>query len=481
MQPEVMPVNPTLERQAVPERLPRVVVAGGGFGGYHAARALERLLAPGRAEIVVVDARNYLLYTPFLAAVAGGLREPRHITFPLRELLPQSDVRVVAIESATPERRCLQVRNLDGKREDLDYDHLIVSVGSVTRMAPVPGLAAHAVGFKTLNEATALRDRLIRVLDTAETLEDDAERQAYLTFVFVGAGYAGLGGLAKLRDLAAAAIENYPRCRRQGMRWLLVDVNDRVMATIPPSLSRFAARQLRRRDITIVSEMTLSEVRPAEVLLSDGTVVPTRTVVWAAGVEPSPVVANLGLPLDDGGRIVVDDHMRVAGHKNVWAIGDAAAVPDPTQPGQACPPTRQHAIKQGDAVAANVAAGLGLGQAAPFSYRTRGVFVGLGKGKAVVDVKGVRLRGLPAWLLTGAYNLKHVPGRVSKARLLNDWAMDLLLPRISTESGQAAYPLGAAGGAPSEDPQAPIQALRPSAIPEGMLSDATDTAPSARP
>lgn len=458
--------------------LPRVVVAGGGFGGYHAARALERLLAPDRAEIVVVDARNYLLYTPFMAAVAGGLREPRHITFALRELLPQSDVRVVAIESAAPDRNCLQVTNLDGKREDLAYDHLVVSVGSVTRMAPVAGLAEHALGFKTLNEATALRDRLIRVLDTAETLDDDVERQAYLTFVVVGAGYAGLGGMAKLRDFASAAIERYPRCRQQGMRWLLVDVNDRVMAAIPASLSRFAARQLRRRDITIVSETTVTEVGPAEVRLSDGTVVATRTVLWSAGVEPSPVTARLGLPLDATGRIVVDDHMRVDGHDNVWAIGDAAAVPDPTQPGRACPPTRQHAIKQGEAVAANIAAHLGTGRTAPFAYRTRGVFVGLGKGQAVVEVKGLRLRGRAAWALTGAYNLKHVPGRANKARLLNDWAMDLLLPRIASESGQAAYPLDAANGVA---PGRTVHALRPSANPERMAVEPHDDGPAPSP
>ena len=253
------------------------------------------------------------------------------------------------------------MRSLDGTEEPLRYDQLVVALGSVSRTLPIPGLAEHAMALKSLPEAIALRNHVIRTLEIAETLEDGDARREYLTYVFVGAGYAGLEGLAELQDFAADVMDLYPRCSVTGMRWILVEATERVMPEIGPKLADFAVRELRARGIEIRTKTTLDAVTARSATLSDGEVVPTRTVVWTAGVKPNPVIAELGLPLTDKGRIDTDSRLQVKGLHNVWAIGDGAAVPDPARKGQPCPPTAQHAIRQGRVVGRNVANALGGG------------------------------------------------------------------------------------------------------------------------
>ena len=418
-----------------------VVIAGGGFGGFYAARTLERTLPPQAARITLVNDVNFMLYTPLLPGAAAGTLEPRHVVVPLREELRRTDLRLGTVVGATPERNAVQVRGVEGRVEDLSYDQLIVALGSVSRTLPVPGLAEHAIGFKSLPEAISLRNRLLRTLEMAETLEDWREREPWLTYVFVGAGYAGLEGLAELQDFAADVIDLYPRCRTQGMRWILVEARDRVMPEIPPDLADFATRELRGRGIEIRTSTTLDSVTATTATLSGGETVPTRTVVWTAGVKPHPVVARLGLPLTDGGRIDVDATMRVKGLPNVWAIGDAAAVPDPARKRQApTPPTAQHAIRQGRRVARNVAAALGRGRTRPFRFKTKGVFVDMGQRDAVATTLGIKWRGRPAWLLARSYHLAMMPGVKRKWRLLVDWNVELVFGRDASELGGLGHP-----------------------------------------
>jgi NADH:ubiquinone reductase (H+-translocating) len=304
----------------------------------------------------------------------------------------------------------------------------------------VPGLAEYAIGFKTLPDAVALRNHVLQTLEAAETVEDPAVRQAWLTYMFVGAGYAGLEGLAELQDFAADVIELYPRCRTQGMRWILVEAQERVMPEVQPSLAEFATRELRGRGIEIRTRTTLDEVTQTTARLSDGEVVPTRTVAWTAGVRPHPVVAELGLPLDRSGRIRTDRTMRVEGYDNVWAIGDASAVPDPAKLENASPPTAQHAMRQGRRVARNVAASLGTGRVRPFTYKTLGVFVDMGRGEAVASTLGIKWRGAPAWWLARTYHLAMMPGFKRKLRLLVDWNVGLLFGRDASELGNLGHP-----------------------------------------
>ena len=418
----------------------KIVIAGGGFGGFYAARALERLLPSNSAEVTLVNEANFMLYTPLLPGAAGATLDPRHVVVPLRSQLRHTDLLVGEVTGGDPAHCTLGVKRIDGERIELGYDQLVVALGSVSRTLPIPGLAEHATGLKSLSDATALRNRVLSCMDIAESLKDPAKRAEYLGFVFVGAGYAGVEGLAELQDFAAQAIELYPRCRAEGMRWVLVEAKDRIMQEVPKGLSEFAARELRTRGIAVRTDTTVKEITERDATLSDGERIPARTVVWTAGVKPSPAVSRLGLPLDRGGRVIVDRTMRVDGHEHVWAIGDCAAVPDPARQGQACPPTAQHAIRQGRLVARNVVATLGNGKVRRFRYRTKGVVAELGHNEAVALTLGVRWRGLPAWFIARTYHLLLMPGVGRKLRLLVDWNVALLFGRDTSAPGRLGSP-----------------------------------------
>ncbi|MGI8585624.1 MAG: NAD(P)/FAD-dependent oxidoreductase [Thermoleophilaceae bacterium] len=324
-----------------------VVIAGGGFGGLYAARRLERVLPRGSARVQLVTPENFLLYTPLLPGAAAGTLEPRHVVVPLRESLKATDVRLGRVIGADPGVSELQVTTADGREAALRYDQLIVAVGSVSRVLPVPGLAEHGMGFKTISEAIALRNRVLQNLEVAESLDDAQARRPYLTYVFVGAGYAGLEGIAELQDYVADIVERYPRCRLDGTRWILVEALDRVMPEIDARLADFATRELRARGIEVRTGTRLARLDETEAWLSTGERIPARTLCWTAGVKPPQLLERLGLELDDDRRIRVGRTLRAAGRENVWAIGDAAAVPDPAAGGaRPSPPTAQHAIRQ---------------------------------------------------------------------------------------------------------------------------------------
>src|SRR5918911_1095909 len=228
-----------------------VVIAGGGFGGFYAARRLERVLPPQSARVTLVSAENFLLYTPLLPGAAAGTLEPRHVVIPVREELGRTEFRLARVTGVDTDGGIVRMRRVDGSEEELPYDQLILSLGSVSRVLPVPGLAEHGLGFKTLAEAIALRNRALLNLEIAETLDDPEARRSYLSFVFVGAGYAGVEGIAELQDLVADVIDRYPRCRLDGTRWVLVEAQDRIMPEISPGLADFATAELRARGIEV--------------------------------------------------------------------------------------------------------------------------------------------------------------------------------------------------------------------------------------
>ncbi len=418
-----------------------MVIAGGGFGGLYAARRLERRLPRHSARITVVSDVNFLLYTPLLPGAAAGTLEPRHVVVPIREELEWADLRLGRVTGADPGVNELYVRTLDGRDEALRYDQLVIALGSVSRVLPIPGLAEHALGFKTLADAIAVRNRALLNLEIAESLPDEESRREYLTFVFVGAGYAGVEGIAELQDYVNDTIERYPRCRQAGTRWIIVELLDRIMPEIPASLAEFASQELRARGIELRTGTRLERMDDHAAVLSTGERVATRTVCWTAGVKPPAIVKELGVPLTNGGRIDVDATMRVKGQHNVWAIGDTAAVPDPAQARKAAsPPTAQHAIRQGRVVGDNVAAALAGRKPRPFRYRTLGVFVDLGQRKAVATMLGLRLRGFPAWFAARTYHLSMMPGVARRIRLAADWTVGLLFGRASAELGQLGHP-----------------------------------------
>jgi NADH dehydrogenase len=417
-----------------------VVIAGGGFGGFYAARTLERVMPPQSTRITLVNDVNFLLYTPFLPEAAAGTLEPRHVVTPLRDVLRHTHLRLGVVTGRDAARRTVTVSDDDGSEHELAYDHLVVALGSVSRVLPIPGLEQHAIGFKSLADAIWLRNHVIDCLEKADVADDARARDELLTFVFVGGGYAGLEALAELQDFAAEAMKFYPRARLQGMRWILVEATGRVLPEIDPELAGYALRELRGRGIDVRLGTTLEEAAQGWVRISTGETIPARTLVWTAGVVPHPSGRSLGLPLDERGRIVVDDQMRVQGEDAVWAIGDAAAVPDPARPGNPCPPTSQHAVRQGKTVARNVGAALGVGRASPFGYKSLGQFVNLGRYKAVAMIAGFKFRGFPAWWLARTYHMSQIPGAMRKVRAVVDWTVGLPFARDIAEVGSIGHP-----------------------------------------
>ena len=418
-----------------------IVIAGGGFAGMSAARRLERLIPRQAARLVLVNDVNFMLYTPFLPEAAAGTLEPRHVVTPLRDILRRTYLRLGAVTDHDPAARTVQLTSHEDEVEELRYDQLLVAVGSVSRLLPVPGLDRHGIGFKSLADAIWLRNHIVETLEAANASERPERRDELLTYVFVGGGYAGLEALAELQDFAVDAMERYPRARLHGMRWILVEATDRVLPEIDAELADYAARALRARGIDIRLGTRLEEAGGASVRLSTGESIPTRTLVWTTGVAPHPSLAPLRLPRDDRGRVRVNSYLRVEGLERVWAIGDCAAVPNPRAKGTAaCPPTAQHAVRQGPVAARNIAAELGIGTARPFRYRARVAFVNLGRHKAVGRLGPLKFRGFPAWWMARTYHMSRIPGLARKIRAVADWTVGLPFGRDVAEVGSIGHP-----------------------------------------
>ncbi len=422
----------------------RILIAGGGFVGMYAARRLEHVLEESEHELVLISDDNFLTYQPFLPEATAGTLEPRHVVVPLRQVLEWTRLVVGEVQTLDVGERTASIRTMAGDERDLAWDQVVLGAGSVSRVLPVPGLAEHACGFKTVEEAIHLRNQVLTRLEEAVAASDEAERRARLTFVFVGGGYTGVEALAELESLARSALADYPELRRDEMRWVLVEAADTIMPEIDARLARYAERQLSSRQIEIRLSTTLESLRDGEVVLSDGDRFPARTVVWTAGVRAAPLAAESGLPVDDRGRIRTDAYLRALDDDgnpilSVWAAGDAAAVPDVTT-GRDCPPTAQHALRQARCLADNLAAMAADRPLTPFRYRNLGQLVSLGRYRGVASVLGVHLRGFPAWWLHRTYHLLAMPTAGRRVRIALDWTIALLFPRDTTSLGSLRDP-----------------------------------------
>jgi NADH dehydrogenase len=406
-----------------------VLVAGGGFAGGYVARLL------GRRGATIVSPENFMLYTPLLPEAASGTLEPRHVVVPLRQMCPHAELLLGRVTALDEERRLAHVETPSAGAFDVGYEHLVVALGSTHRSLPVPGLAEHALGFKDLPDAIHLRNHVLRELEAADAESDPARRRAHLSFVFVGAGYAGVEALAELADLVADALRYYPRLRGVPQRWVLVDAAPKILPEIPTRLGDYAARELAGRGVEIHVGTTLESVGSEEAVLSNGERIPSRTLVWTAGVRANPLLGELGLPLDERGRVVVDPFLRVEGRERLWALGDCAAVPNEATPGRVDPPTCQHALRQARRLAKNLA-----GDRAPYRYRMLGQVATLGRYKGIADVLGVRLRGFVGWWLTRSYHLLQLPLLTRKLRVVIDWTTSLFFRRDIAELSGLGHP-----------------------------------------
>ncbi|MEV5011301.1 NAD(P)/FAD-dependent oxidoreductase [Streptomyces sp. NPDC055692] len=404
---------------------PRILVVGAGFAGVACVRRLERRLSPGEADITLVTPRSYQLYLPLLPQVASGVLTPQSVAISLRRS-KKYRTRIIpggAVGVDLKAKVCV-VRTLTDHVVDEPYDYLVLAPGSVTRTFDIPGLLDHAFGMKTLAEAAYIRDHVITQLDLADASEDPAERASRLQFVVVGGGYAGTETAACLQRLTHAAVKRYPRLNPALIKWHLIDIAPKLMPELGDKLGRSAQEVLGRRGIEISLGVSIAKAGPEEVTFTDGRVVPTRTLIWTAGVVASPLIATLGAETVRG-RLAVTAEMCVPGHDGVFALGDSAAVPDLAKgDGAVCPPTAQHATRQGRRVAENVIATLRGQPLRPYEHRDLGLVVDLGGADAVSKPLGVELRGVPAQAVARGYHLGALRTNVAKTRVAINWLLN---------------------------------------------------------
>jgi NADH:ubiquinone reductase (H+-translocating) len=404
-----------------------VLILGGGFAGAYVARLL------GTRGATIVSRENFMLYTPLLPEAASGTLEPRHTVVPLRVMSPHAELVLGEIVGVDLDTRTATV-DTEAGRQTLAWRELVLALGAVPRTVPVPGLSEHGLSFKSLPDAINLRNHVLRQLEAADAEQDEARRRAHLTFVFVGAGYAGVEALAELSDLCLDALRYYPRLRGTPTRWVLVDAAPKILPEIPRRLGEYAARELAERGVDIHVGTTLDSVSADEAVLGDGTRIPTHTLVWTAGVRPNPLLGELGVPLDERGRVEVDELLRVRGRDGVWALGDCARVPN-TRSSEPDPPTCQHALRQARRLAKNL-----TGTPEPYGYRMLGQVATLGRYKGIADVLGVRLRGFVGWFVTRSYHLYQLPLTQRRLRVVADWTVALLFRRDVVELGHLREP-----------------------------------------
>ncbi len=409
----------------------RILVVGAGFAGYHAAKTLCRRLR-GAAEVTLVNPTDYFLYLPLLPEVAGGVLDPRRITVSIPATLPGVRLVLGSVDEVDLAGRRVMYVGPEGTRGELAYDQVLLTTGSVNKLLPVPGIAEHAHGFRDIAEALYLRDHVIRQYELADSSDDEAERAARTTFVVVGAGYTGTEVAAQGVLLTDSLARSHPRLAGHPARWLLVDTADRVLPGLGERLAATADRVLRHRGVDVRTGTSVAEATADGVRLSDGSHVPTRSLIWCVGVRPEPVVERLGLPTRQG-RLVVDEFLAVPGQPAVWACGDAAAVPDLTMPGEITPMTAQHAQRQGVRAARNIAAGLGFGRRRRYKHHDLGFVVDLGGTEAAANPLRVPLAGLPAKAVTRGYHLLSLPS--NRVRTAVDWLTEAALPRQSVQLG----------------------------------------------
>ncbi|MGP3637537.1 NAD(P)/FAD-dependent oxidoreductase [Streptomyces sp. 24-1644] len=461
----------------------RILVVGGGYVGMYTAlrlqRKLKQRLKSGDAEIVVITPEPYMTYQPFLPEAAAGSISPRHVVVPLRRVLNHCTIVIGEAERIDHAKRTATVTTLASGEDgtgalEIAYDEIVMAPGSVSRTLPIPGLADFGIGFKTVEEAIGLRNHVIEQMDIASATRDPAIRDAALTFVFVGGGYAGVEALAELEDMARYTSRYYHNIKATDLKWILVEASGRILPEVGDAMGKYAIRELRGRNIDVRLDTRLDSCEDRVAVLSDGSRFPTRTLVWTAGVKPAPLLAATDLPLTERGRLRCAATLAVDGAPHAWAAGDAAAVPDLTAaaPGSETAPNAQHAVRQAAVLAENILATLEGRPLKEYRHAYVGSVASLGLHKGVAHVYGRKLKGYPAWLMHRMYHLSRVPTFNRKARVLAEWTLAGLFKREivslgSLEHPRAEFALAAGGpGSNGSRPGSPGSPRRPAAPPK---------------
>ncbi|MGW6984530.1 NAD(P)/FAD-dependent oxidoreductase [Streptomyces sp. NPDC054932] len=444
----------------------RILIVGGGYVGMYTALRLQQRLRAGEAEVTVVTAEPYMTYQPFLPEAAAGAISPRHVVVPLRRVLGKCRIVIGEAQRIDHSKRTVTVSTLATADEgsgpvEMEYDELVLAPGSISRTLPVPGLADYGIGFKTVEEAIGLRNHVIEQMDIASSTRDPALRDAALTFVFVGGGFAGVEALGELEDMARYAARYYHNIKPEDMKWVLVEASDRILPEVGPDMGVYTIRELRRRNIDVRLETRLESCENRVAVLSDGARFPTRTVVWTAGVKPHPILAASDLPRNEYGRLACTSFLTVEGVEHAWGAGDAAAVPDITagEKGRDCAPNAQHAVRQAKVLADNLLAALRDEVLTEYAHKYAGSVASLGLHRGVAHIYGRKLKAYPAWFMHRAYHLSRVPSFNRKMRVLAEWTLSGLFKREIVSLGSLEHPRAefelAAGGGPKPPPPPP--------------------------
>ena len=410
----------------------------------YTALGLQKRLRANEASVTVVDPQPHMTYQPFLPEAAAGSIEPRHVVVPLRRVLRRCHVltaRVTAIEHAN---KTVTVEAPDGHIEQLNYDVLVVALGSVARLLPIPGLAEQGIAIKTIGEAIYRRNHVLSKLDEAASTLDPELRRRMLTFTVVGGGFAGIEALAELEDMTRYACRYYDNIKPEDIRWVLVEAAGRILPEVRETLGVWTAEQLEKRGIEVYLSTAAKSFENGHVVLSDGTEFDSDTIIWTAGVKANPVVAESDLPTDKRGRLKATATLQVVGHPDVWTAGDVAAVPDLSRteedPTATCPPNAQHAVRQARHLAKNIIRSLRGGTPTDYYHKNLGAVAGLGLHKGVADALNLKIKGYPAWLFHRAYHVKAMPTFNRKVRILLDWLLSGLFRRETVSLGQINNP-----------------------------------------
>ncbi|WP_026321504.1 NAD(P)/FAD-dependent oxidoreductase [Salinispora fenicalii] len=423
----------------------RILVVGAGHVGLYAALRLSKKLGPREAEVIVVDPQPHMTYQPFLPEAAAGSISPRHSVVPLRRELRRCTVVVGAVTWIDHATKTASVQPIVGPTREIRYDQVVVAPGSVSRTLPIPGLHEHGIGFKTIGEAIYLRNHVLDRLDVAAATPDPALRRRALTFVFVGGGYAGIEALAEMEDMTRSALRYYPELNPDDMRWVLVEATQRVLPEVDPDMGAYTVQQLLRRKMDIRLGTRLESCVDGLVQLSDGDSFPADTIVWTAGVKPSPMLDATDFPRDERGRITCQPTLQVVAGDQVvadaWSAGDCAAVPDLTkEPGSYCSPSAQHAVRQANRMADNIVNVIRGLEPVPYQHRHAGSVASLGLYQGVAQVYGIKMKGLPAWFMHRTYHMSRIPSLNRKVRVVADWTLAFFLKREVVALGQLHDP-----------------------------------------
>ncbi|WP_028662518.1 NAD(P)/FAD-dependent oxidoreductase [Saccharomonospora iraqiensis] len=429
---------------AVKSEPTRILILGGGYVGLYTALGLQKKLRANEASVTVVDPQPHMTYQPFLPEAAAGSIEPRHVVVPLRRALRRCHVLTARVTGVEHESKTVTVEAPDGHTEQLGYDVLVVALGSVARLLPIPGLAEEGIAFKTIGEAIYIRNHVLTKLDEAASTLDPELRKRLLTFTVVGGGFAGIEALAELEDMTRDATRYYDTIEPDDIRWVLVEAAGRILPEVRETLGVWTAEQLESRGIEVYLSTAAKSFENGHVVLSDGTEFDTDTIIWTAGVKSNPVVAESDLPTDKRGRLQATASLQVAGHPDVWTAGDVAAVPDLSRteedPSATCPPNAQHAVRQAQHMADNIVKVLRDGRPKDYYHKNLGSVASLGLHKGVADAMKLKIKGFPAWLFHRAYHVKAMPTVNRKVRILLDWMLGGLFRRETVSLGQINNP-----------------------------------------